>query len=476
MAIERGQFSSRLGFILAAAGSAVGLGNLVAFPVMASKNGGAVFLMVYVLFVALICFPVLLAEIAMGRHTRRNPVGAFSALTGGHPLWRAAGKLAILTPFMIAVFYTVVTVWILIFLFRALTGGLAELATASAFGDMIGSPGIFPWFIVLQLAVFGVLLGGVKGGIERLARVLMPTLALMLLGLIIFVMTLEDAMLGVRYYLVPDFSRLNGAVINAALNQAFFSLSLGMGIMITYGSYFSRKDRIMASGRMVAVADTSVAFLAGLLILPAIFAFNPNTNPDDLSTSSVGLIFTYLPQIFLSMQSVVGYAGASAVAAVFFALVFFAAMTSLVSILEIPISYMIDEWNFSRRKAVLIQAVLVSSFAVLAALSFGMSSVLTDFIPYGGAPKSFFDLLADTFSEVILPLVGFFACIVCAYRWRGGFIDELSCGDDGFRASAVARYLDFSLRTFVPAVLMFVFINSVAAKYFAVDLIGLLAG
>ena len=475
MSADRGQFSSRLGFILAAAGSAVGLGNLVAFPVMASKNGGAVFLIVYVMFVALICFPVLLAEIAMGRHSRRNPVGAFSALTGGHQGWRWAGKLAILTPFMIAVFYTVVTVWILIYLFRAATGGLTELADPAAFGQMIGSPSIFPWFVLLQIAVFGVLLGGVKGGIERMARVLMPTLAVMLLGLIVFVMTLDDAMLGVRYYLVPDFSRLDGAVISAALNQAFFSLSLGMGIMITYGSYFNREDRIVNSGRMVAIADTSVAFLAGLLILPAIFAFNPATNPDDLSSSSIGLIFSYLPQIFLSMQEVVGYWGASIAAAVFFALVFFAAMTSLVSILEIPISYMIDELCYSRRKAVLIQAGLVSSFAVLAALSFGMSGFLTDFIPYGGAQKSFFDLIADTFSEVILPLVGFFACVVCAWRWRDGFMQELSVGDEGFRNSALSRYLGFSLRTFVPVVLLFVFINSVAQKYFAVDLLRLFA-
>jgi NSS family neurotransmitter:Na+ symporter len=473
MTAERGQFSSRLGFVLAAAGSAIGLGNLVAFPVMATKNGGAVFLLVYVLFVALICFPVLLAEIAMGRHTRRNPVGAFSVLSNGHNGWRWAGKLAIITPFMIAVFYTVVTVWILIFLFRAMTGDLSQLASPAAFGEMINSPAIFPWFIVLQFAVFGVLLGGVKRGIERMARVLMPLLAVMLLGLIAFVLTLDGAMLGVRYYLIPDFSRLNGAVINAALNQAFFSLSLGMGILITYGSYFDRGDSIVNSGRMVAIADTSVAFMAGLLILPAIFAFNPATNPDDLSTSSVGLIFTYLPQIFLSMQEVVGYGGASVAATVFFALVFFAAMTSLVSILEIPISYMIDELSFSRRKAVLVQAGLVSVFAVLAALSFGMSGFLTEFIPYGGGPKSFFDLLADTFSEVILPLVGFLVCIVCSLRWRKGFSEELAIGDEGFRGSALSRYLTFSLRTFVPVVLLFVFINSVAAKYFAIDLLRL---
>jgi len=475
MSIERGQFSSRLGFILAAAGSAVGLGNLVAFPVMASKNGGAVFLFVYVLFVALICLPVMMAEIAMGRHTQRNPVGAFSALTGNDRRWRMAGNLAILTPFMIAVFYTIVTVWIIIYLFRALTGGLADLAQPEHFGETIGSPGLFVPFVVLQIIVFGVLLSGVKNGIERQARILMPTLFVMLMGLIIFVMTLDNASAGIRYYLVPDFSQMDSTVVNAALNQAFFSLSLGMGIMITYGSYFSREDSIPGSSRFVAVADTAVAFLAGLLILPAIFAFNPATNPEELSSSSVGLIFSYLPQIFLSMQESVGYVGASSVAAVFFALVLFAAFTSLVSILEIPISYLIDEWRFSRTKAVLIQAGLVSFFAIFAAMSFGMSPFLTDFIPYGGGQRSFFDLIADTFSEVILPFVGFLVCIVVSCRWRnGGLSSELAQGDTAYIGSLTERYVNFSLRTFVPVVLLFVFLNSVSQKYFAFDLLSLL--
>ncbi len=475
MSIERGQFSSRLGFILAAAGSAVGLGNLVAFPVMASKNGGAVFLLVYVLFVALVCLPVLMAEIAMGRHTQRNPVGAFAALTGNAPAWRMAGNLAILTPFMIAVFYTIVTVWVIIYFIRALTGGLEVLSQPDTFGQVINSPSLFVYFVVLQIVVFGVLLSGVKNGIERQARILMPGLFLMLIGLIIFVLTLDNASAGLRYYLVPDFSQFNSGVVNAALNQAFFSLSLGMGIMITYGSYFSRSDNIPGSSRLVATMDTSVAFLAGLLVLPAIFSFNPDTNPEDLSSSSVGLIFSYLPQIFLSMQATVGYVGASIVAAVFFALVLFAAFTSLVSILEIPISWMIDEWGFSRVKAVLIQAALVSFFAIFAAMSFGMSPFLTDFIPYGGAPKSFFDLLADTFSEVILPFVGFLACIVVSLRWRnGGLSSELAQGDPHFRGSLTERYVNFSLRTFVPVILLFVFLNSASQKYFAYDLLSLL--
>lgn len=475
MAIERGHFSSKLGFILAAAGSAVGLGNLVAFPVMASKNGGAVFLFAYIVFVALICLPVMMAEIAMGRASQRNPVGAFTLLSGGSSAWRWAGKLAIITPFMIAVFYTIVTVWLIIYFLQAATGDLEMLAQPNTFGEIIGSPSIFTYFIGLQVLVFAVLISGVKKGIERQAKVLMPTLAIMLLGLIIFVMTLDGASAGVRYYLVPDFSQFDSTVINAALNQAFFSLSLGMGIMITYGSYFSETDSIPGSTRLVALADTSVAFFAGLLILPAIFAFNPATNPDDLSSSSVGLIFTYLPQIFLSMQGAVGYVGASIVASVFFALVFFAAVTSLVSILEIPISYMIDEWEIPRTKAVLIQAALVSFFALFAAMSFGMSDFLTDFIPYGGGNKSFFDLIADTFSEVILPFVGFLACILCAYRWRnGGLSAELNRGDEHYSGTWMERYVNFSLRTFIPVVLMFVFLNSVAQKYFAFDLLSLI--
>ena len=472
----RGQFSSKLGFILAAAGSAVGLGNLVAFPVMASKNGGAVFLVAYVVFVVLVCLPVMMAEIAMGRASQRNPVGAFSALSGGALRWKLAGWLAILTPFMISVFYTVLTVWIVMYFVASLTGGLEQLAQPEAFGLTVASPSIFVYLFGLQIVVFWVILRGVRKGIERQARILMPTLAILLLGLVIFVMVLDNAGAGLRYYLVPDLSRLNAGVFSAALNQAFFSLSLGMGIMITYGSYFSREESILSSGRLVAVADTSVAFLAGLLILPAIWVFDPATNPDDLSSSSVGLIFTYLPQILLSLQDTVGYFGASVVSSVFFALVLFAAFTSLVSIVEIPISYLIDEWNLERRKAVMLMSVLITVCAIAAAASFGMSEFFTNFISYGGGQRSFFDLLADTFSEVILPFVGLLACVLCAWRWRsnGGLHGELAVGNPAYRGSFAERYINFSLRTFIPVILLFVFFNSVALKYFAFDLLSLL--
>ena len=466
MAEDRGQFSSKLGFILAAAGSAVGLGNLVAFPVMASKNGGAAFLIIYLFFIAFICYPVMIAEISMGRRTQRNPVGAFSELSGGLLRWRLAGWLAILTPFMIAVFYTVITVWLVVYLKEIATGGLESLAGETRFDESVASPSLFLYLILLLVIVFAILLGGVKGGIERLARVLMPMLAVMLVLLTLFVLTLDNASAGIAYYLVPDFSKVNLTVINGALSQAFFSLSLGMGILITYGSYFGKDDSIPHSTRMVAIADTSIAFFAGLLILPAIFAFDPNINTDDLSTSSVGLIFSFLPKIFLSMQVAVGYVGASIVAMIFFTLVFFAALTSLVSIIEIPISCWIDEWKLSRKKAVFLQAGLLALFAIPATMSLGMSDFLTNFTSYGGVSKSFFDLVSDVFYETILPLVGFTVCIFCAYRWKAsGLSSELSTGDESYEGSLLQKYINFSLGTIIPIVLLVVFLSTVSQIY-----------
>ena len=299
-------------------------------------------------------------------------------------------------------------------------------------------------------------------------RVLMPTLAAMLVVLTLFVLTLDNAIIGIRYYLVPDFSRIELSVINGALSQAFFSLSLGMGILITYGSYFSREDNIAQSTRMVAIADTSIAFFAGLLILPAIFAFDPNTNTDDLSTSSIGLIFSFLPQIFLSMQAAVGYTGASVVAIVFFTLVFFAALTSLVSIIEIPISCWIDELKLSRKKAVGLQAFLLTLFAIPAVMSLGISDFFTNFTNYGGTTKSFFDLVSDVFYETILPFVGFTVCIFCVYRWKvSGLKSELVKGDESYDGSMLEKYINFSLGTVIPVVLLLVFISTVAQIYFA---------
>lgn len=467
MTNQREKFGSRLGFILAAAGSAVGIGNLVGFPVNAAKSGGAAFLLVYAFFVVVICLPVMMAEMSLGRHTQRNPLGAYKAVAGDSSPWRFGGWLALITPFMIAVFYQVLTLWLLAYFVGAVTGNLEAMATESFFGTFRKDYTLFGYLVVLTILVGFILNSGVQAGIERLAKILMPSLFIMLLGLTIFVLTLPNAFVGIKYYLVPDLSKITTSVVNSALSQAFFSLSLGMGILITYGSYIRRKESIASGAKLVAIVDTSVAFFAGLLILPAIFVFNPATDTANLSDSSVGLVFAFLPKIFLSLQSVFGYVGASAFAATFFLLVFFAALTSQVSILQVPLSALQDELKFSRFKSLIVLGCLAIVLVVMCTASSGMVDSLTKFTSYGGVEKSFFDVVIDVFYDTILPLNGLVVCLFVVYRWKKkSFDEEMARGDDNYSGSFSQKYVNFSLRTFVPLVLLIVFVNTVIGKYF----------
>ena len=472
MAEKREQFRSRLGFILAAAGSAVGIGNLVGFPVNAAKSGGAAFLIVYAAFIVFICLPVMIAEMSLGRNTKRNPLGAYKSIAGDKSLWRFGGWLALITPFMIAVFYQVLTVWLLGYFIGVVSGNLDAMATQGFFSEFINSNGVFIYLIVLTILIGIILNSGVQNGIERLAKILMPSLFVMLIALTLFVLTLPNALLGIKFYLVPDFSKINLSVINIALSQAFFSLSLGMGILITYGSYIRKTESVSGGAKMVALVDTSVAFFAGLLILPAIFVFNSNIDTAELSTSSVSLVFTFLPKIFLSLQSMIGFIGASIFASLFFLLVFFAALTSQVSILQVPISALQDELKFSRLKSILVLGALAALLVVACVVSFGMVDGLTQFLNYGGKTNSFFDLVVDVFYETILPLNGFIVCLFVTYRWRRASMNgELSIGDDGHDGSFTQRYINLALGTFVPAILLFVFISTVLLKFFGISII-----
>lgn len=472
MAASREQFGSRLGFILAAAGSAVGIGNLVGFPVNAAKNGGAAFLLMYALFVVLFCLPVMLAEISAGRHSRKNPLGTYQALAANNKLWSVGGWLALITPYMIAVFYSVLTLWILAYLTVSVTGGLEQLAQPDYFSTFINSTAIFAYLAVIYLFVGLILKGGVKEGIEKAAKILMPALFIMLLGLVAFVLTRDHAMLGVKFYLIPDISKITPQVINGAMGQAFFSLSLGMGILITYGSYMDKQASIPQSSKMVALADTGIAFTAGLMILPAIFSFNPDINPDELSNSSVSLIFTFLPKIFLAMQASIGYTGASIVASVFFLLVFFAALTSLVSIIEVPVSGVMDQKQVSRNRALGEVGFSMIMVSIACAVSFGMVEFFTNFTSYGGGNKSFFDFVIDVFYDTILPLNGFMICMLVSFRWKKANMDkELEIGAPDYKGSLLERYVNLSLETLIPLMLLFVFINTVLLKFFGNSLI-----
>lgn len=473
MSGAREQFGSRIGFILAAAGSAVGIGNLVGFPVGAAKNGGGAFLLMYAIFVAAICLPVMMAEMSVGRYAKKDPLGAYSKLTDNSPQWKVAGWLSIITPFMIAVFYLVITVWIFGYLFEAVTGNLALLANPDTFGSFINSPTIFVYMALVLAIVYLILQGGVKQGIEKAAKLLMPALFVMLVLLVIFVLTQDNAMAGVSFYLVPDFSKINASVINGALSQAFFSLSLGMGIMITYGSYIDQNSDVPQSAKLVALTDTAVAFTAGLMILPAIFSFNPDTNPAELSESSIGMIFTFLPKIFLALQTSIGFFGASFVASIFFLLVFFAAITSLVSIFEVPVAALMDEKDYSRPRALVVLGILLVVFSVLCALSFGFVTFFTEFTSYAGATKSFFDIVYDVFYDTILPLNGLLICLFVSYRWkRHNLHKALETGSPNYKGSWFERYVDISVGTFIPLILAVIFINTVAVKYFGISLFG----
>ena len=468
MSASREHFSSRIGFILAAAGSAVGIGNLVGFPVNAAKNGGGAFLLMYALFVFLICLPVMIAEMAVGRKTAKDPVGAYKSLSQKSNLWGAAGFLGVLTPFMIAVFYMVITVWIFGYIILTLTGNLDYLASDGGFGEFINSPYLFIAMAAVAGIVNFILVAGVKA-----AKILMPTLFVMLIIMVIFVLTLDNAMVGVKFFLIPEISKITPSVVNGALSQAFFSLSLGMGILITYGSYINNQTNIPNSAKLVAITDTGVAFIAGLMILPAVFSFNPNVNPNELSDSSVSLIFTFLPKIFLALQTSVGYIGASAVAAFFFTLIFFAAITSLVSILEVPVSYLVTEKKHSRKKALSILLMTAGILTVFASVSFGMVTFFTEFTSYAGGTKSFFDVVYDVFYDTILPLNGFLLCAFVSYRWKKKNLSEhLSIGNEGYIGSWVEKYINFSLGTFIPAIVLVIFINTVLQKFFAVSLFG----
>lgn len=471
MSASREQFSSKIGFILAAAGSAVGIGNLVGFPVNAAKNGGGAFLIMYALFVFLICLPVMIAEMAVGRNTEKDPVGAFKSLSGGNRYWGAAGFLGVITPFMIAVFYMVITVWIFGYITLTLAGNLDYLASANGFGEFINSPYLYIAMIAVAGIVSFILAAGVKDGIEKAAKFLMPALFVMLIVMVAFVLSLDNSLAGVKFFMIPEFDKITPSVINGALSQAFFSLSLGMGILLTYGSYIDRETNIPNSAKLVAITDTGVAFVAGLMILPAVFSFNPEVNPSELSDSSVSLIFTFLPKIFLALQGSLGYVGASALAVFFFLLVFFAAITSLVSIIEVPVSYLVTEKKHSRKKALGYLAICGGVLTVFATASFGMVSFLTEFTSYAGSSKSFFDVIYDVFYDTILPLNGFLLCVFVSYRWqKKNLSEELNIGSVNYKGSWVEKYINFSLSTFIPAILLLIFINTVALKYFNINL------
>ncbi len=360
MGTDRGQWSSKLGFIFAAAGSAIGLGNIWRFPYIAGENGGAAFVFTYLICVIVIGLPVMLAELALGRATQRNPVGAIDAVRPGS-IWKAVGILGVLTGVAILSYYAVIAGWTVGYMVSSAIGKPIDfkMFVANPF-EMISYQALF---LLLTIMVVS---GGVEGGIERWAKVLMPVLLVLLVILIIRSLTLDGALKGLEFYLKPDFSKLNYNVIISALGQAFFSLSLGMGTMMTYGSYLKKNDNAVASGFQVALFDTLIAFMAGLLIFPALFAMgkDPAAGP--------GLVFQVLPEIFKAMPL------GNLFGALFFLLLAVAALTSTISLLEVPVAYFVDEKRWTRKKAVWTVGAATFLVGIPSALSLGANKFFSN--------------------------------------------------------------------------------------------------
>lgn len=424
---KRPEWTSTLGFILAAIGSAVGLGNIWRFPYLMGQNGGAVFLVVYLLIICTICFIPLCVELFIGKTTKCDNVTSFEKI---NPNFKIFGWSNVLTGILISSFYFIVGAWILFYIFQNLLN-ISVLDFGENF-SVLSANGTTCYFLTL-LFLFSVcffVARGVKAGIEAANKVMMPMLTLILILLVIFSLNLPNAQLGLDFMFKPDFSKLTPQMFLAALGQAFFTLSIGMGAIMIYGSYMKEKDDIKKSAYTIIFSDTLFALLTGVMIFPAVFSFG--LQPD----SGCGLVFVTLPKIFAQLPF------GNIVAILFFALLLFAALTSGISMVEVPTATLIERYKFSRIKAAVVVGLLISLLALPAALSFG---VLANLKIFNMTIFNFFDFLT---SNILLPANTLFACIIC------GWVYKIKKGDI-LKSTIGFKIFNFTLKFILPVVFVF---------------------
>lgn len=439
---SRGAWNSKLGFILAAAGSAVGLGNIWAFPTKVATDGGAAYLLIYLLCTFAIGFPVMVAEITIGRTAGKNPVGAFKAIST-NKFFPLVGIWGVICGVMILSFYTVIAGWAFGFAFEEIFyffgwGGAAEWLTDT--GNGFKNALIAAFFM---LATIKIITGGVSDGIERATKAMMPMLISIILIMIVYVLSQPGSYEGVEAYLLPDFSKIDAELIFSAMGQAFFSLSLGMGALITYGSYLSKRENIPQAAAFVTIADVGIAFLAGLLIIPAMYlAQNSGINiyvGDELA-SSTDLVFQILPALFHTIGDGIGLI----LGVTFFLLLSIAALTSTISLLEVPVSYVIDEFEVHRKKAAWAVGLFIFAIAVLVA-----------YYP------SLIGLFDNIFSNIGLPLGGFLICVFVGYFWKTeNAIVEMENGYPGIRESLFLKVWPVFIKVICPAAILYNLISN----------------
>lgn len=427
---NRPSWSSQFAFILSAVGSAVGLGNIWRFPYLMGQNGGAIFLVVYLTLILTICFVPLMCEILLGKITQKESVGAFAQI---NPKFKIFGWLNSLTAVIIAAFYFVVGGWIINYIYKNLTP--FKITDYGQYFSDFTQTSFLPCIltvIFLTICIF-ITARGVNKGIELANKVMMPIFAIILVSLAVISLNLPNAHLGLEYMFKPDFSKLNVNMFLAALGQALFTLSIGMGALLTYGSYIKDNKNIVKSAYTITFADTSFAILSGIMIFPAVFSFGLEPN------SGAGLVFITLPEIFAQIPN------GHVVAIAFFVLLLFAALTSGVSILEVPTASFIEQFKISRQKASFILFILVALVAIPATLSFG---ILKDFLICG---KNFFDVLDFTSSNILLPINTLFLCLALGWFYK---LDSKIFIENKF----LSKIFNIAMKYIVPAILIFLFI------------------
>ncbi len=446
---NRGQFGSKFGFIMAAAGSAVGLGNIWRFPYLTGENGGGAFVFLYLCCVLAIGIPLLFNEIALGRLSGKNPIGAFKD-TGSTKFWMIGPILALCVSFFVTSYYGVIAGWTIGYIYTSLTGASMSFADFQANPLIVIS--LFVAFIGLNLLI---VTKDIAKGIEKASKILMPILFVLVLLVILRSVSLPGAAEGLRYFLVPDFSKINGATFLKALSQCFFSMSIGWGIMITYGSYLPKTESIIKSSLWIGLLDTTVALMGGLMIFPAVFAFGmePNQGPT--------LVFQILPHIFGEMP------GGNIVGAIFFLLLCIAALTSTISMIEVPASWLIDEKKFSRKKAAWIVCIAAIVVGIPSALSKGANEFLSSMsIQFAGQTiTSFMDIMDFVWGSFFIIIVSLFVCLYVGWILGPNRITaELSEGTPNFTKPVIggispAQVWSFFVRYICPIVIIVVILN-----------------
>lgn len=442
---SRDNFGSRFGVLVAMAGSAVGLGNLWRFPYLVGTNGGAAFIFIYLFFVFVLCMPIMYSEFVIGRRSHKNAFGAFKVLAPGSK-WGIVGIIAVLGSISILSFYSVVGGWTLDYLTRAISFKLtssSEPELESLFTNIVSSTYQPLIFLAIFLVLTGlIVIAGVKKGIEKYTKIMMPILFVMVLFIAVRSLTLPGASRGVSFLFKPDFSKINSQTFLNALGQAFFSLSLGCGTIMTYGSYVSKKENIIKTSTLTALSDTIFAIIAGLAIMPAVFAFgiSPGEGP--------GLVFITLPRIFSQMP------GGSVIAILFFFILFIAAITSSISLLEVVVAYMREEFHLSRPVSVAISFSIVLVLGVFCSLSQG---VLSDFKLLGLNIFDFFDELS---ANLFMPLGGLLVVIFVGWRMkRSDFFDEISNSGTLSIKSWLLKTIYFLIRYIAPITIIVIMIS-----------------